>query len=155
MPSIKDRDFESISIFRQYRWKILYCDIFPADKTHNTFPTINIIMTLFLPLRSRGPSQPRDRTQISYSAGRFFTVWATRVKSESESCSVLSHSLWPHGLYSPWNSPVQNTGVGSLSLLQGVFLTQESNQGLLHCRQILHQSTRQGVNPLSYHLCAE
>ena len=31
----------------------------------------------------------------------------------------LSDSFWPHGLYSPWNSPGQNTGVGSLSLLQG------------------------------------
>ena len=30
----------------------------------------------------------------------------------------------PHGLYSPWNSPGQNTGVGSLSLLHGIFLTQ-------------------------------
>ena len=38
---------------------------------------------------------------------------------ESESHSVLSNSLQPHGLYSPWNSSGQNTGVGSLSLLQG------------------------------------
>ena len=37
----------------------------------------------------------------------------------SESCSVVSNSLPPHGLYGPWNSPGQNTGVGSLSLLQG------------------------------------
>ena len=58
---------------------------------------------------------------------------------ESESCSVISDSLRPHGLYSPWNSPGQNTGVGSLSHLQGIFPTQESNQGLLHCRQILYQ----------------
>ena len=35
--------------------------------------------------------------------------------------SVMSGSLWPHGLYSPWNSPGQNIGVGSLSLLQGIF----------------------------------
>ena len=35
--------------------------------------------------------------------------------------SVMSESLQPHGLYSPWNSPGQNTGVGSLSLLQGIF----------------------------------
>ena len=34
--------------------------------------------------------------------------------SESESHSVVSDSLQPHGLYSPWNSPGQNTGVGSL-----------------------------------------
>ena len=39
----------------------------------------------------------------------------------SESHSAVSDSLWPHGLYSPWNSPGQNTGVGSLSLLQGIF----------------------------------
>ena len=39
-----------------------------------------------------------------------------------------------------WNSLGQNTGVGSLSLLQGIFPTQESNQGLLHCRWILYLS---------------
>ena len=39
----------------------------------------------------------------------------------NESCSVTSDSLWPHGLYSPWNSPGQNTGVGNLSVLQGIF----------------------------------
>ena len=44
-------------------------------------------------------------------------------------------SLQPHKL-SPWNSPGQNTGVGSLSLLQGIFPTQGSNPGLPHCRQI-------------------
>ena len=40
---------------------------------------------------------------------------------ESESRSVVSNSLQPHGLYSPWNSPGQSTGVGSLSLFQGIF----------------------------------
>ena len=54
----------------------------------------------------------------------------------SESNSVVSDSLQPHELYSPWNSPGQNTGVGRLSLLQGIFPTQESNQGLLYCKQI-------------------
>ena len=53
----------------------------------------------------------------------------------------LSDSLQPHGLYSPWNSPGQNTAVGSHSLFQGIFLTQESNQGLLHCRRILYQGS--------------
>ena len=56
---------------------------------------------------------------------------------ERESHSVMSESLWPHG-YSPWNSLGQNTGVGSLSLLQGIFPTQGSNPGLLHCRRILY-----------------
>ena len=50
--------------------------------------------------------------------------------SESESRSVMSDSLRPHGLYSLWNSPGQNPGVGSPSLLQGIFPTQGSNPGL-------------------------
>ena len=52
--------------------------------------------------------------------------------------------LQTHGLYSPWNSPGQDTGVGSLSLLQGFFPTQGSNQGLLHFRWILYQLSYQG-----------
>ena len=51
----------------------------------------------------------------------------------------VSYSLPPHGLSSPWNSPGQYTGVGSISLLQGIFPTQGSNPGLPHCRQILYQ----------------
>ena len=62
----------------------------------------------------------------------------------SESCSVMSNSLWPHGLYSPWNSPGHNTGVGSCSLLQGIFPTQGLDQGLLHCRRILYQLSHNG-----------
>ena len=61
---------------------------------------------------------------------------------ESESCSVVSDSLQPP--YSPWNSPGQNTGVGSRSLLQGIFPTQGLNPGLPHCRQILYQLSHQG-----------
>ena len=64
--------------------------------------------------------------------------------SERESHSVVSDSLQPHGLYSPWNSPGQNTGGGSLSLLQGIFPTEGSNRGLPHCRQILYQLSNQG-----------
>ena len=62
----------------------------------------------------------------------------------TESCSVVSNSLQPHGLYSPWNSPGQGTGVGSLSHLQGIFTTQGLNPGLLHCRQILYQLSHKG-----------
>ena len=47
-------------------------------------------------------------------------------------------------LYCLWNSPGQNTGVGSLSLLQGISPTQGSNPGLLHCRWILFQLSQQG-----------
>ena len=64
---------------------------------------------------SRGSSQPRSWTGVSCFAGGFFTNWAIR---EAQSCSVVSNSLRPHGLYSPWNSPGKNTGVSSCSLLQ-------------------------------------
>ena len=46
----------------------------------------------------------------------------------NESCSVVSDTLGPHGLYSPWNSPGQNTGVSSHSLLQGFFPTRDQTQ---------------------------
>ena len=63
---------------------------------------------------------------------------------ESESCSVVSDSLWPYGLYSPWTSRGQDNGVGSLSLLHGIFPTQGSNPGLPHCRWIIHQLSHKG-----------
>ena len=62
----------------------------------------------------------------------------------SESLSVVSDYLRPHGLYSPRNSPGQNTGVGSLSLFQGIFPTQESNPGLLHYTWILYELSHKG-----------
>ena len=64
--------------------------------------------------------------------------------SESRSRSVVSDSLWPHGLYSPWNYLGQNTGVGSLPLLQGIFPTQGSNPGLPHCRHFIYQLSHKG-----------
>ena len=66
----------------------------------------------------QGSSQPRDQTQVSHIAGGFFPA-------------------------EPQGKP-KNTGVGSLSLLQKIFLTQESNWGLLHCRWILYQLNYQG-----------
>ena len=58
--------------------------------------------------------------------------------------SLSCPTLRPHGLYSSWDSPGQNTGVGSLSLLQGIFPTQWSNPGLPHRRQILYQLSNEG-----------
>ena len=71
---------------------------------------------------------------------------------DRESCCAAVHrvtksqtqlSNWT-GLHSPWNSPGQNTGVGSCSLLQGLFPTQGWNPGLPHCRRILYQLSYQG-----------
>ena len=82
----------------------------------------------------------------------FISMWR-------ESRSVMSNFLQPHGLCSLWNSPGQNTGVGSLSFLQGIFPTQGSNPGLPHYRQILFTSWAtsnacyqiQTAAPISFH----
>ena len=71
----------------------------------------------------RGSSQPRDRTQVSHIAGGLFTSWVTRKAQE----------YW----------------LGSLSLLQWIFLTQEPNRGLLHCRQILYLLSYQEAHPIN------
>ena len=81
---------------------------------------------------SRGSSQFRCQiciSCISCITGRLFTCWAT------------GEAPW---IFSPWNSPGQNTGVGSLSFLQGIFPTQGSNPGLSHCRWILYQLSHKG-----------
>ena len=58
----------------------------------------------------------------------------------AQSCPTLR----PHGLYSPWNSPGQNTKVGTLSLMRGIFPSQGSKPGLSHCRRILYQLSHKG-----------
>ena len=67
----------------------------------------------------------------------FYAEWKVKV---AQLCLILCD---PRD-YSPWNSSGQNTGVGKLTLLQGIFPTQGSNPGLLRCRQILHQLSYQG-----------
>ena len=75
-------------------------------------------------------------------------LWVTLVYV-CVSHSVVSDSLRPRGLWPArflcaWNSPGKNVGVSSHSLLQGIFLTQGSNLGLLHRRQILYHLSHQG-----------
>ena len=77
--------------------------------------------------------------------------WLSDWNRVSESHLVVSSSLWPHLLHSPWNSLCQNTGVGSQntgvssrSFLQGIFPNQGLNPGLPHCRQTLHHLRHQG-----------
>ena len=80
------------------------------------------------PAASAEPCKARKKRKLSLTLASL---------NESEGRSVVSDSLQPHGLYGPWDSPGQNSGVGSLSLLQGILPTQESNQGLLHYRRSL------------------
>ena len=51
---------------------------------------------------------------------------------------------WTVACQAPWDSPGKNSGMGCHSLLQGIFPTQGSNQGLLHCKQILYHLSHQG-----------
>ena len=81
---------------------------------------------------------------VSFLAESGFILRKQENSLEKVKVRVASDSLWPHWLYSPWNSPGQNTGVGSLSLLHRIFPTQGLNSGLLHCRQILYQLSHKG-----------
>ena len=80
---------------------------------------------------------------LSYDPEILFLRYTKNI-CERESHSVMSDSLQPQGLRSLWNSPGQNTGVGILSLLQGIFPTQGLNPGLPHSRQILYQLSHNG-----------
>ena len=107
---------------------------------------------------SRGSSQPKYLTQVSCITGGFFTIWAIREAQENWSgypipspgdlpdpgIELGSPALQAVSLPAELPRKLKNTGVGSLSPLQGIFLTQESNWGLLHCRWILYQLTYQG-----------
>ena len=75
-------------------------------------------------------SQTRDRTRVSCTGNRILILCMTKWKWQWKSLSRARLFATPHGLYSPWNSPDQNNGVGSLSLLQGIFPTQGYNPGL-------------------------
>ena len=100
----------------------------PGSSVHGDSPGKNTGMGCHT--SSRGSSQHRDRTQVSFTAGRFFTSWALW-KWKLLSCVWL--------FVTPWT-----TGVDSLSLLQGIFPIQGSNPGLPHCRWILYQLSHQG-----------
>ena len=77
-------------------------------------------------------------------ASRNYTTGLVQPYSESEwSRSIVSSSLRPHGLH-PWDFPGKSAGVDCHCLLQGIFPTQESTPGLLHCRQMLYCLSHQG-----------
>ena len=74
-----------------------------------------------------------------------YLLWEWKWKPLSHVCLFAT----PWTIYSPCISPGQNTGVGSHSILQGIFPTQGSNPGLSHCRQILYQFRHKG-SPIAY-----
>ena len=98
------------------------------------------------PLHAYSSASEARRHKLNNDAG--LSSVSLSLSESSQSCLTLCN----HGLYSPWNSPGHNTGVGSLSLLQGIFPTQGSNPGLLHCGRILSQLSHKGSLSLSLKL---
>ena len=107
------------------------------------------------PLQYSCLETPRDRVGQDWETftftvqGKIIIKILINAEVRSVSCSVVSNSLQLHGLQPtrllwPWNSPGKNGGAGCHSLLQGIFLTQVLNPGLLCCRQILYQLSHQG-----------
>ena len=75
----------------------------------------------------------QSKTNRTTTQQYYASTWPSKPYCPVEvkwNCSVVSNSLQPHGLYSPWISPGENTGVGSLSQSQGIFPIQGSNPGL-------------------------
>ena len=115
--------FEKICMFTCLLiYSVVFNSVAPWTVVHQAPLSMGILQARVLEWvampSSRGSSQPSDQIQASRTAGGFFTIWATRKPKNSE--------------------------LGSISLLQGIFPTQELNQGLLHCRRILYQLSHQG-----------
>ena len=98
-------------------WDHMDCSL-PGSSVHGILQA-RILVWVAIPF-SRGPSQHKDRTHVSHVS----CIGGDSLPSE------------------PGGKP-KNTGVGSLSLLQGIFLTKKSHRGLLHCRQILCAARKQ------------
>ena len=123
----------------------------PGSSVHGIFQA-RILEWVVIPF-SRGSSWLKDWTQVSCIAGQFFTIWAILYQlSHKGSWSKLEWVAYPFSSGSSWpmnrtrvsalqadslpaepQGKPKNTGVGSLSLLQRIFLTQQLSQGLLHC----------------------
>ena len=91
-----------------------------------------------IPTQGSNPGLPHCRQILYQLATREAQIVKVKV---TRSCSTLCD---PMGLYSPCHSLGQNSGVGSLSLLQRISPTQIVNLGLLHCRWILYQLRHKG-----------
>ena len=102
------------------KWSWSWACIINTDPTKWCFPRVS-----FLPKPESSYTETVSWSVVFiYSfqyicSFQYVLVHPINWSESSESCSAMSDSLWPHGLYSPWNSPGQNTGVSSLPLLQG------------------------------------
>ena len=100
---------------------------------------------------------PMDYTVNGILQGRILEWVAFPFFRESSQPRIKykSLALQADSLLAEPQEKLKNTGVGSLSLLQWIFLTQKSNWGLLHCRWILYQLSYQGSPKLLHWLGTE
>ena len=103
----------------------------------NTIINITVLSLLCGPCWGGGEREERrDRTWHIFKITH--PVLSTSVMSDSLGPPHTGPDPWTVAHQAPWNFPGQNTGVDCHYLLQGIFPTQGSNLGLLHCRQILY-----------------
>ena len=114
-------------------------DCSPPDSSVHGVLQARILQWLAIPL-SRGSAQPNDQSWVSHTAGKFFTVRATKNVFLAQLCLTPCNPVDcnPTRLLCPWDSPGKNTEVVCHFLLQEILPTQGLNPGLLHCRQILY-----------------
>ena len=99
------------------------------------FATLRGTLDLSSPTRDQTPASVLEVLSQPLDHQRSSSIFQMKMKVKvTQSCPTLCE---PKGLFSLLNSPGQNTGVGSLALLQGIVLSQGSNPGLPHCRWIL------------------
>ena len=130
-----DKKKSLIIHFTNHRWNIkTLWQVF--DIIYLYFVVVVVVLDTKISSRRTNTKQVNDSSQM----------W---MKKWKWSRSVVSDSLWPHGLepirlLRPWDCPGKSAGVDCHCLLQGIFQTQESNPGLLHCRQTLYRLSHQG-----------
>ena len=93
-------------------------------------------------LKDNGVSIPNKIMTLVGTIGKTKLSSTSLIVTVTQSCLALCGPMDLDS--SPWNSPGQDAGVGSLSLLQGIFPTQGSNPGLPHCRRIIYQLSYKG-----------
>ena len=134
---------------------VTLCD--PIDCSPPDSSVHGILQARILEYALRGSSQLKDRTHISCASCHCAqsSCWATREAQLKQWKWKSLSPVWlfatPWTIYSPWNSPGQNTEEGSLSLLQGIFPTQGSNPGLHKGIKTMLCIIIQNSDPLMYY----
>ena len=87
-------------------------------------------------MKTHSGKEPVNKLGLYRKKASYVPLWWSEIMFTVPFIKLQPHGLQPARLLCPWNSPGKNTGVGCHFLLQGIFLIQGSNTGLLHCRWI-------------------